>query len=149
MTGALSSARDITDRKLAEEELSQEQYLMHTLMDNLPDHIYFKDRESRFIRINKALSQFLGLNDPSLAVGKTDFDFFTGNMQSRHTKMNKISFRTGQLLSMEEKETHHDRPDTWVSTIKLPLTTKMETSLVHSVYPGTLPKTNWQKKKLN
>src|SRR5659263_710627 len=72
-----SYSKDITVRNRAEEALVQEQYLMHTLMDNLPDHIYFKDRESRFIRINKSMAKFLGLNDPEQAVGKTDGDFFT------------------------------------------------------------------------
>ena len=38
-----SYEKDITERKQAEEALAQEQYLLHTLMDNLPDHIYFKD----------------------------------------------------------------------------------------------------------
>ena len=68
---------DITERQRAEETLAHEQYLMRTLMDNLPDHIYFKDHASRIIRINKAMSQFLGLNDSKQAFGKTEFDFFT------------------------------------------------------------------------
>jgi PAS domain S-box-containing protein len=121
IVGTFGISRDITEHKLAEEALSKEQYLMHTLMDNLPDHIYFKDSESRFIRINKALAQFLGLNDPVQAVGKTDFDFFTGEHAQQAFDDEQNIIRTGQLLSTEEKETHHNRPDTWVSTIKLPM----------------------------
>ena len=68
----------VKERKQTEKELVQEQYLIDALLNNLPDHVYFKDRESRFIRINKAQAQFLGLNDTTQAVGKTDFDFFTG-----------------------------------------------------------------------
>ena len=49
--------RDITERKRAEEALIEERHLLHTLMDNLPDLIYFKDRESRFTRINLALAK--------------------------------------------------------------------------------------------
>ncbi len=116
--------RDITERKQAEEALAQEQYLLHTLMDNLPEYIYFKDHASRFIRISKKHAQMFGLSDPSQAVGKTDFDFFTGEhaQQAFDDEQNIIS--TGQMLSIEERETHHDRPDTWVSTIKLPLRDK-------------------------
>jgi PAS domain S-box-containing protein len=122
--GTFGISRDVTKRKQAEEELAQEQYLMRTLMDNLPDHIYFKDNESHFLRVNKALAQFLGLNDPAQAIKKTDFDFFTGEHAQQAYEDEQKIIRTGQLLSTEEKETHHDRPDTWVSTIKLPLSDK-------------------------
>jgi PAS domain S-box-containing protein len=122
--GTFGISRDVTKRKQAEEELAQEQYLMRTLMDNLPDHIYFKDHESHFLRVNKALAQFLGLNDPAQAIKKTDFDFFTGDHAQQAYEDEQKIIRTGQLLSTEEKETHHDRPDTWVSTIKLPLSDK-------------------------
>lgn len=115
---------DITLRNRAEEALVQEQYLMHTLMDNLPDHIYFKDRESRFIRINKSMAKFLGLNDPEQAVGKTDGDFFTSEHAQQAYDDEQNIIRTGQLVTLEEKETHHNRPDTWASTIKLPFRDK-------------------------
>jgi len=46
--------RDFWQRQQAQEALSKEKYLLDTLMDNLPDLIYFKDRESRFTRINQA-----------------------------------------------------------------------------------------------
>src|SRR5664280_1750414 len=55
----------------------RDRYLMHALMDNIPIQIYFKDLESRFIRIDKGSAMSFGLNDPRLAIGKTDFDFFT------------------------------------------------------------------------
>jgi PAS domain S-box-containing protein len=124
VTGAFSSARDITEHKLSEEVLAQEQYLMRTLMDNLPDHIYFKDLESRFIRTNKSNARFLGLNDPDQAIGKIDFDFFTAEHAQQAFDDEQTIIRTGKILNIEEKETHHDRPDTWVSTIKLPLRDK-------------------------
>ena len=46
--------RDMTERRQAEESLRYEQTLMGTLMDNLPDAIYFKDAASRFLRVNRA-----------------------------------------------------------------------------------------------
>jgi PAS domain S-box-containing protein len=108
-------------RKMTEEKLNQEQYLIDALLNNLPDHVYFKDLESRFIRINKAQAQFFGLNETAQAVGKTDFDFFTLEHAQQAYDDEQNIIRTGQLLSLEEKETHHNRSDTWVSTIKLPL----------------------------
>jgi PAS domain S-box-containing protein len=73
----LSFTKDISIRKKAEEELAQEKYLIEAIMNNLPEHIYFKDRESRFIRINKSHPTSFGLNHPSLVIGKSEFDFFT------------------------------------------------------------------------
>src|SRR5262249_54060399 len=86
------------ERQRAEEALSQERCLLHTLMDNLPDTIYFKDAASRFLRINKALTTSFGLSDPAQAIGKTEFDFFT----QEHTRLayadEQEIIRTGQPM---------------------------------------------------
>jgi PAS domain S-box-containing protein len=75
--GGVIVCHDITARKQAEEELAYERYLLHSLMDTVPDRIYFKDKDSRFLRVNKALAQRVGLSDPAECLGKTDFDLFT------------------------------------------------------------------------
>ena len=117
----LVNAIDITLRKQAEVSLTREQYLMNALMNNLPDSIYFKDKESRFIRINDALTRLLGLSAPGEAIGKTDFDFFTKEHARQAYEDEHAIIQSGKPLIKEEKETWSDRPDTWVSTIKLSL----------------------------
>jgi PAS domain S-box-containing protein len=113
---------DITERKRAEAALIEERHLLHTLMDNLPDVIYFKDRESRFTRINKAHARVFGLSDPAQAVGKTDFDFFTDEHAQQAYADEQEIIRTSQpVLSKEEKETWPDGRETWASTTKMPL----------------------------
>jgi PAS domain S-box-containing protein len=62
--GTFGISRDITETKESEDALAKEQYLMHLLMDNLPDHIYFKDTASCFLRVNEALAKSLGLDKP-------------------------------------------------------------------------------------
>jgi two-component system, sensor histidine kinase and response regulator len=67
---------DVTDRKLMQDALRNERDLLQALMDNIPDTIYFKDKQSRFIRINKAQSKVLGVENAKDVVGKSDYDFF-------------------------------------------------------------------------
>jgi PAS domain S-box-containing protein len=119
--GRVLSFLDITRRKLAEEALEKEQYLMNTLMENAPDHIYFKDHTSHFIRINNAHAKSFKMSDPVDAIGKTDFDFFTEEHAREAYNDELYIIRTGLPIIKEEKETWSDRPNTWVSTTKLPL----------------------------
>ena len=98
-------------RKQAEEEVLRERYLLHSLMDTVPDSIYFKDIESRFLRINKALANRLGLGDPAEAVGKTDFDFFTEEHARPAREDEQAIIETGQpVVGKDEKETWGDEP---------------------------------------
>jgi PAS domain S-box-containing protein len=119
----LVSTTDITGRKRAEEALEREQRLMQTLMDTIPDTIYFKDNQSRFIRVNRAWADRLHLEDPSSVIGKTDFDFFTEeHAQTAFEDEQKITQSGMAVINLEEKETYPDRLPTWVSTTKMPLT---------------------------
>ena len=122
ITGMLGTYEDITKRKLAEEALVQERNLVYTLMDNLPDPIYFKDAESRFIRINQAAARRFGINDPAQAVGKKYFDFCTVEHARPAYEDEQAILRSGQpLVGKEEKEMWPDGRVAWVSTTKMPL----------------------------
>ncbi len=96
--------------------------LLEALMDHVPDAIYFKDRESRFTRVNRYAAERFGITDPLLAVGRTDFDFFTDEHAAQAMRDEQEIMRTGQpLVNVEEKETLPDDQIRWVSTTKLPL----------------------------
>jgi two-component system sensor histidine kinase/response regulator len=113
------------ERQRAEEALSQERYLLHALMDYLPDNIYFKDAASRFLRINKALADSFGLSDPAQALGKTDFDFFAEEHARPAYADEQEIIRTGQpMVGKEERETWLDGRVSWVSTTKMPFRDK-------------------------
>ncbi|MHC4404033.1 MAG: CHASE domain-containing hybrid sensor histidine kinase/response regulator [Planctomycetota bacterium] len=113
---------DVTARHKAEAALEQERYLLHTLMDNVPHNIYFKDANSRFTRINKALADCFGLDDASEAVGKTDHDFFSEEHAREAFADEQTVMKTGRpLLDKEERETWLDGRETWANTSKLPL----------------------------
>jgi hypothetical protein len=113
---------DITERTLAEEALANEHALLATLMDTVPDYIYFKDLDSRFIQVNRAHLALLGAGDRARVIGKTDFDFFArGHAEKARADERRIIATGEPLLDVTERLTWPGRPETWVSTTKLPL----------------------------
>jgi PAS domain-containing protein len=74
--GLVGVATDITERRQVEEALRHEKTLLDALMNNIPDSIYFKDRQCRLVRINRKMMQNLKLDDMSQAIGKTDVELF-------------------------------------------------------------------------
>jgi two-component system sensor histidine kinase/response regulator len=122
MTGFLGIAKDVTESKQAEKDLRHERFLLQTLLQNLPDSIYFKDEGSRFLRISQSLARRFGLAGPQAAVGKTDSDFFTADHAQKALADEQEMIRTGvPVLDKEECETWPDGRRTWVATSKLPL----------------------------
>jgi PAS domain S-box-containing protein len=119
---ALAMASEMTAAlRSANERLEYERYLLQTLMDNLPDRIYFKDRQNRFLRNNRAHLQRFHLQDPAQAVGKTDFDFFAEEHARQACSDEQEVIRTGQAFTKEEKETWLDGSVTWALSTKMPL----------------------------
>ncbi|MCX6286529.1 MAG: PAS domain-containing protein [Bacteroidetes bacterium] len=121
VTGVL---HDITERKQIEDALLQEQYLLTALMDNIPDHIYFKDPSSRFFRNNKAHVLSFGHNDPDLLLGKSDFDFFVNEVAQRQYDDEQEIIRTGQSINKEEFTVRNDNSVNWYYSTKMPLRNK-------------------------
>jgi PAS domain S-box-containing protein len=104
----------------ANKALGRERDLLHSLMDNVPDFIYFKDESSRFTRINRALAKAFGIDHPHDAVGKTDFDFFPPAYAQESLADEQKIIETGQpLIAKVEKAYLSGRPPTYVSTTKM------------------------------
>ena len=119
--GAVVVMRDFTERREAQEALRRESTLLHALMDNIPDAIYFKDTESRFTRVNRH-APYRGGNAPEEVVGKTDFDFFVESHARAAYEDEQRIMRTGvPLVDKEECETYTDGSQTWLSTTKVPI----------------------------
>ena len=113
---------DITARRNTEEALVRERFLLRSLMDNIPDNIYFKDTESRFIRVNKAMAAWFGKKSPEDLIGKTDFDFFGNDHAGKAFEDEREIIRTGNpVINKEEKENWPGREETWVTSTKMPL----------------------------
>jgi len=110
------------ERKRAENALAEERALLRALMDNAPDHIYFKDTRSRFTHINAAHARVLGLARPEEAVGKSDADFYPSDFARETTEDERLILETGKpIIAKEERVVYPDGKVRWVSATKVPL----------------------------
>ncbi len=120
--GYITHGLDITERKQAEEALRMEHLLFSSLLSTIPDNIYFKDRESRFVRINDRMAGFFGLRNAADAIGKTDADFFSEEHARPAYEDEQRIMGTGvPIIGLEEKETWPNGRITWASSTKVPL----------------------------
>ena len=102
--------------------LSLDRALVRAFLQNVPDHVYFKDRESRFITASTSQARALGCASPAELVGKTDSDFFNADHAQRALEDEKTILQSGQpIIGKLENETWPDGRVTWVLTSKLPL----------------------------
>jgi PAS domain S-box-containing protein len=109
-------------RERAEGEAAFERYLLHSLLDTIPDSVYFKDEHSRFIRVSRAMADRHGLGRPDSVIGKTDFDIFTEEHARPAFDDEQEIVRSGKpVVGKEEKETWSGREEEWVLTTKVPL----------------------------
>lgn len=117
----LGTAIDVTERKVAESKLAEASNLLDTLLDNIPDYIYFKDRSSRFVRYSKALEKQFHVSGADGLKGKTDFDFFMVEHARSAFEDEQEIMRTGKpIISKLETETHADGRVTYALSSKMP-----------------------------
>lgn len=115
--------RDITQRVLAENRLAEERNLLRAIIDNLPDHIYVKDLQGRYIVNNAAHLNFMGAEDPVEIIGKTVFDLFPPEIAAAY-QMDDLAVIRANRPSLEREEPTVDRPHGekgWLATSKIPL----------------------------
>ena len=120
MAGIVCIVKDITERKLAEDMLREEKKLFNTFMDNISDSIYFKDKEKRFVRVNKVKAGHSGVA-PEEMIGKTDFDFFPKEIAIQSFADDDHIMEFGRsIIDKIEKIIHLDKKEYWGSVTKVP-----------------------------
>ena len=107
--------KDITDSKLAERNAVAKCELFRTFMDHVPGLIYFKDKKSRFIHVNKAKAEEHGLRKDDL-IGKSDFDFYPpGEAIIKYNDEQDIIRTRNVVNRVEEIETIQGKRFIWTS----------------------------------
>jgi diguanylate cyclase (GGDEF)-like protein/PAS domain S-box-containing protein len=113
---------DSRRRGKLETDLRHEKHLFTTLMDTVPDCVYFKDTKSRFLRINAAMGRRLGVSDLAEAIGKSDADYYAPTQAGRTRADEEKVLQTGRaLMDREELESSSGGREVWVVSSKLPI----------------------------
>jgi len=113
---------ELNERKRAEDALAEERNLLRTVIDNLPDYIYVKDTESRYVVSNNPHVRFLGATTPDEVIGKTVFELFPQELAAQYYADDQELIQSGQpLLNKEEYSIDKTGKRIWNLTSKVPL----------------------------
>lgn len=110
---------DITERKLAEEILRESEAKYRTLVESIPQLIFMKDRNYRWVSINENFARQLGVR-PDDIFGKVDRDLFPGDIADKYHADDVRIMETGETEEFEE-ESILDGKHVWVNTVKTPV----------------------------
>jgi len=122
ISSTLQGVRLLENQRRVEETLMEERNLLRTLIDNVPDRIYAKDTESRFIMCNKALVQRMRVDSLDDILGKTDFDFVPPELAAKFRADEEMIIQSGQpVINREEPIDSSDGRMRWNLATKVPL----------------------------
>ena len=108
--------------KVSRRQRQLDQDLLQAFLEHIPDNVFFKDLDSRFLRISRSMANFFGLKNADQALNKTDADIFSVEHARQALADEQEIIRTGlPLIGKEEKETWPDGHETWASTTKVAL----------------------------
>jgi sigma-B regulation protein RsbU (phosphoserine phosphatase) len=124
ITGPLlvRAVRHAVKRAEADRELDEERNLLRSVIDNLPDRIFVKDTEGRYVLDNVAHRRSLGREKMHDVTGRTVFDFFPRSVAEKFTEDDEQVMRGGgPIINREEPASENHGTRKWLSTTKVPL----------------------------
>ena len=103
------------------DQLLRDRDLLNTLVETIPDAVFFKDRELKFIRVNKAMAKSCGFDDPADLIGKTDAEIWTGTLPAETGADERHIMETGEsIINKEEQPIVFGGPQRWMLVTKMP-----------------------------
>lgn len=114
-------ARDITNRKEAAEKLRETETFLSVIVDNIPDAIFIKDLDGRYLMANPAALRVLSPGDPipGKVIGKTDVELLSRKTAEEFTRTDKLLFESGKPVTQREEEVTPSGTRTW-EAVKVP-----------------------------
>jgi PAS domain S-box-containing protein len=102
-------------------ELQRERDLLRILLDNIPDYIYFKNANNQFIRINKSLASWLGIQDPDAACGRGPGDYFDAETAERLRADDQKILLSGEPIIAQTVQLGRSGVSRWMAMTKVPV----------------------------
>ncbi|MBM3284914.1 MAG: PAS domain S-box protein, partial [Candidatus Aminicenantes bacterium] len=119
-TGFRGIVRDITERKKAEQALLEANSRLTTLVEAIPDIVYFKDNEYRNLIVNSAFEELTGLRREEIT-GKKDDELLPADLAEHCRRSDEEVMQHGKLVRLEEESTGQDGRKICFETIKAPI----------------------------
>jgi len=110
---------DVTERKQMEEKLRASEHKYKTLLENLPQKIFYKDKSSVYVSCNENYASDIEIKPEEIA-GKTDYDFYPEDLAKKYRADDKRIMESGKSEDIEEKYIQ-DGQETVVYTVKTPV----------------------------
>ncbi len=113
---------DITERKQAQDELFNSRQMLRSVLDNIPQRVFWKDRNSVFVGCNKPFALDAGYEDPGELVGKTSYETASAAMADRYTADDRGVMQSGRpKINYEQMQIRADGSQAWLITSKVPM----------------------------
>jgi len=117
----LQLTREMTEKQEIENSLTQKNIELYALINSIPDMIWLKDNNSRYITVNNAFYRTtLACADD--VINKTGVEYFGESATTRYINSDREVMSSGKSLIMEEKGIDYEGNDIWFETIKAPIT---------------------------
>src|ERR1017187_10390 len=122
LTHFIAIKQDITGRKRAEEELYRAHQMLQSILNTIPQRVFWKDRNCTYVGCNRAFATDAGLNTSAEIIGKSDFELAWSGMADRYRADDKLVMEQGSTkLNYDETQSRPDGSLLWLRTNKLPL----------------------------
>ncbi|MBN1934850.1 MAG: PAS domain S-box protein [Anaerolineae bacterium] len=122
VVGILGTAIDVTERMEALEAVRASQQMLQSVIDNIPQTVFWKDRNLVFLGCNAAFARDARLDSPAEIVGKTDYDLWWADMADKFRADDRAILETGEAIVSEENvRVFEDGRRGWSSQNKIPL----------------------------